>query len=159
MPRWMMVFDVAAGVASIAGLVVTVFAWLRARGAENAARQAADAVRQANAAEDFERLHARAKDLAASVQRGQIDVACMCARDLVSGVGQAKERWIVRAESRKRLDRAAKKLAAVSVALSGRGTTLTPEELGQLVRFVNDVQAALSEETGKVLRALATEAD
>ena len=159
MPRWMTVLDVAAGVASITGLVVTVFAWLRARGAEQAAKQAAEAVRQANAVEDFERLHARAKELAASVQRGHIDAACLCARDLVSGVGQAKERWTVSSDSRRKLDRTAKKLAEVSVALAGRGTTLTPEELDQLVRFVNDVQAALSEEAGKVLRALANEAD
>jgi len=151
-PDWIRELSLAASFASIAGFVFSLLAWLRARGAEQLAREAREAVRRGNAAEDLQSLAAMAKDFLACVENDQIEAACLRARDLVFGINQAKERWrgILLDETGERLFTTSKQVSSVSRNLSMRHAKITPDERDRLLRFCHEVITTLSAETGKI---------
>ena len=92
-----MTFDFVVGIASILGLLVGIFgllfsikAWKNATAAELAAKEAREAVRQGNAAEEIGAPADKAKEMPAYVQQNQLQAACPCGRDLVAGINRAK---------------------------------------------------------------------
>jgi hypothetical protein len=142
--------DVLGGIASIAGLAVSFFAWRRASEAKSAAREARDAILKNNASEDLQSVTAIAKELLAAVEGGHLDVASKCGRDLVAHVNQTKQRWILTAESKERLDEAAVRIARLSLALAKRAGVIDAEERAKLLKFAHDVVVTLAQETGKM---------
>jgi hypothetical protein len=150
---------IIASLASIIGLFFSLQAWrsakraeVGAKRAEDAARQAREEVRRGNAADDLQTLTAMAKDLLTCVENGHIQAACLQARDLVSGVNEAKGRWqgIFPADTRGELNATGKQVSVVARNLSIRGGEITPEERDRLLRFCHGVVTTLATETGKI---------
>jgi hypothetical protein len=153
------VLAIVAALASIFGLVFSWKAWRSARRAEMVAQRAEDAaraareeVRRGNAAEDLQTLTSMAKDFLSCVENGHIEAACLRARDLVSGVNEAKERWqgIFPPDIRQELNATSKQVSIVARNLSIRGGAITPEERDRLLRFCHGVVTTLATETGKI---------
>jgi hypothetical protein len=153
------VLAVVAGLASIVGLFFSLQAWRSARRAEEGAQRAEDAAREAreevrrgNAADDLQTLTSMAKDFLTCVENGHIEAACLRARDLVSGVNEAKERWqgIFAADVRDELNATSKRVSVVARNLSIRGGAITPDERDRLLKFCHGVVTTLATETGKI---------
>jgi len=150
---------IVAALASIFSLAFSWQAWrsahraeLGAQRAEEAARAAREEIQRGNAAEDLQTLTSMAKDFLSCVENGHIEAACLRARDLVSGVNEAKERWqgIFPADMRDELNATSKQVSVVARNLSIRGGAITPEERDRLLRFCHGVVTTLATETGKI---------
>ena len=152
--------EVAVDIAGIAGLFVStaglwfsVKAWRRAAAAEQAARDAREAVRRGNAAEDLGLLASRANELLACVQNEQIEAAALRGRDLVSGIHQARVRWSAyfpSPEVEQRLDEIGRDVEKISKALTIRKGEITPAERDRLLNFCHKALRILSVEAGKM---------
>ncbi len=146
---------VVASVTGIVGFGFTIAAWRQAKGAKEAAKAARNAVRKGSATEDVQQLLASADELIACVQNGQIDIARLKARELISGLGMARQRWqeFFATESQERLESTAREASKVSRALSA-----TPQEIAQrqdvLIQSCHKLAQDLSDEVGRMLRLL-----
>ena len=153
------IFDVAAGLASLAGLVFSVMAWWNAKSAAEAARDARQEVRKGNAGEELRDLNERAKELLRAAQRDQLAEALVTAATLLGPLVQAGHRWkkFFGDEGTNRIKQASKKVEKVSVALSAGPPALTPADREKVIEFCHDVVTILAEESGKMLVLLEQE--
>jgi hypothetical protein len=151
--------EVAVDIAGIAGLFVStaglwfsVKAWRRAAAAEKAAKDAREAVRRGNAAEDLGLLAILARELLACVQNEQVEAAALRGRDLVSGINQARMRWrtyFPAPEVEHRLEEIGKDVERISNTLIRRGE-VTPTERDRLLKFCHKTLRILSGEAGRM---------
>jgi hypothetical protein len=147
--------EVAVDIAGIAGLFVSTAglwfsfkAWRRAMAAEQAAKDAREAVRRGNAAEELEALAALAKELLACVQGEQIEAAVLRGRDLVAGINQARVRWNIPVESG--LEEIERDVESISTALTIRKGQMMPIERENLLNFCHKALRMLSREAGRM---------
>lgn len=152
--NWRVIFEIAAGLASVVGLLFSFLAWRKASGAEIAAREARESVRRSNAGEDLQALSEKAGELLGCAQNDQFEAALLRSRDLVVGIPQARHRWQVffTDESLKQIERAAKEIGRVSNALSAGRAAMTPEVKEKLLKSCHEVAKILAEELGKTRR-------
>jgi hypothetical protein len=151
--------EVAVDIAGIAGLFVStaglwfsVKAWRRAAAAEQAAKDAREAVRRGNAAEEFGLLASLASELLACVQSEQVEAAALRGRDLVSGINQARMRWrtyFLEPEVEQRLGEIGKDVEKISNTLVRKGE-ITPAERDRLLKFCHKAPRILGEEAGRM---------
>ena len=137
---------------STAGLRFSVKAWRRAAAAEKAAKDAREAVRRGNAAEDLGLLASLASELLACVQNEQVEAAVLRGRDLVSGINQARVRWSTyfpTPEVEQRLEEIGKDVERISNTLIRRGE-VTPTERDRLLKFCHKTLRILSGEAGRM---------
>jgi len=149
--EWAAFFGYLADAATVAGLVISVLAWRRASGAEQAAKEARAAIRQANAAESLQALRTKAREFLLSVQRDQRDVAALFCAELLSETTVAIRRWPLPVDSADRLQRSVKYLKLASTVLAG-AVTAEPVDKGRLLEAAHEMLGALSEATGKSLQ-------
>lgn len=153
-------FDFAVGIASILGLLVGIFslvfsikAWKKATGAEKAAKEAHEAVRRGNAADELQLLAGLAKELLACVQNEQALAAAVRGRDLVAGINQARLRWrayFPSPEVEQRLEGIGTEGEKISKALSIRKGEITAPERERLLKFCHNALSILSGEAGRM---------
>ena len=153
-------WEVAVDIASIAGLFVTmaglwysVKAWRGAIAAEKAAKEAREAVRRGNAADELQLLAGLAKELLACVQNEQPQAAAVRGRDLVAGINQARLRWrayFPSPEVEQRLEQIGTEVEKISKALSIRKGQITAAERERLLKFCHNALRILSGEAGRM---------
>jgi hypothetical protein len=151
--------EVAVDIAGIAGLFVStaglwfsVKAWRRAAAAEQAAKDAREAVRRGNAAEELKLLASLASEHLACVQNEQVQAAALRGRDLVSGINQARMRWrtyFPTPEVEQRLEEIGKDVERISNTLIRRGE-VTPTERDRLLKFCHKTFGILGGEAGRM---------
>ena len=149
--EWTAFFGYLADAATVAGLIISILAWRRASGAEQAARDARAAIRQANAAESLQALRTKAREFLLSVQRDQRNVAALFCTELLSETTVATRRWPLPVESADRLQRSVKYLKLASTVLAEAGST-EPADKGRLLEAAHEMLEALFEATGKSLQ-------
>ena len=153
-------FDFIAGIASLSGLLVgilglvfSVKAWKKATAAEQAAKEAREAVRRGNAAEELQLLVGLAKELLSCVQNEQAQAAAVRSRDLVSGINQARMRWrtcFPSADVGQSLEEIGKEVEQISKVLSNRKGDINPTEREKLLNFCHKALRILSGEAGRM---------
>jgi hypothetical protein len=151
--------EVAVDIGGIAGLFVStaglwfsVKAWRRAKAAEQAAKDAREAVRRGNAAEELKLPASLASELLACVQNEQVEAAALRGRDLVSGINQARMRWrtyFPAPEVEQRLEEIGKDVERISNTLTRIGE-VTPTERDRLLKFCHKALRILSGEAGRM---------
>jgi hypothetical protein len=152
--------EVAVDIAGIAGLFVStaglwfsVKAWRRATAAEQAAKDAREAVRRGSAAEDLGLLASLARELLACVQDEQVQAAVLRGRDLVSGINEARVRWRAFFPSPEvdiSLEEIGRDVEKISKALTIRKGEITPAERDRLLNFCHKALRILSGEAGRM---------
>jgi hypothetical protein len=152
--------EVAVDIAGIAGLFVStaglwfsVKAWRRAAAAEQAAKDAREAVRRGNAAEDLALLASLANELLACVQNEQIEAAALRGRDLVSGMNQTRKRWSTyfpSPEVDSRLEEIGRYVEKISKTLTIRKGQIAPTERDRLLDSCHKALRILSGEAGRM---------
>ena len=79
---WNWFLTITGTIASIAGVVFSLMAWIQAKGAKKAAEEATRTVRIRETADEFQRLAADAKALMAAVQAKEMERAIEAANNL-----------------------------------------------------------------------------
>jgi hypothetical protein len=149
-------FNLIAGIASIVGLVISIWTLIVATGAQTAAREAREAVRKGNAAEEFRNLSGLANELLSHVEADQIPTALMRARDLMSAMSMASSRWgrFLPVGSRNNFGEAYAQISVISRSLSANGVPSTPQQKDKLLKICHGVIQAMSNETGTLFSDL-----
>lgn len=159
--QWRLVLDVVASCASIAGLWFSIWAWQRAKGAEEAARQARDAVHRGSAAEEVQRIAIKSKEMLVCVQAAQYTEARSKSADLLVEVSQAMTRWkdFLTEVGADKLERARGKVGTISRALSEIRGDPEPDAREKLLNACQDVAIRLAESTGSIMNNIRKESD
>jgi hypothetical protein len=112
-------FNVTAGVASIFGLVFSVLAFIQARRAHTAARQARDAVTFRVVADELELACVRAEQLVDFLEHSRFDEAALRVAELTSSLSELPNRRgsYLDERHRNKLMNAREQLASVGVAV------------------------------------------
>jgi hypothetical protein len=154
---WNDVLATAGSLASLVGLVISYLAWQRAKGAEEAANRARDAVRSGNAVEELQRLATKSKEMLIHVQAQQYTEARSKGADVLVEVSQAITRWNIylSAEEKENLEKARGKVRTVSRALSEIHHDIGAEVHGKLVDSCHDIATRLAESTGSIISRMA----
>jgi hypothetical protein len=139
-------FDITAGIASLVGLVISVWTLIEARSAKDAARQARRAVLQGSASDDLEDLTRLAADFLRSLYDGSTAEASVRLRDLSMSIPLIRHRWDrdLKTEGRVRLDEAALQLRVISRAVSGSQEVDIPK----LIEGGHQILKAIAETSG-----------
>jgi GTPase len=87
---WNWILAIVGTVASIAGVIFSWMAWVQARKAKDAAREAADAVRTRNFSHDFSRWSKNAQELLQAVRELRFENAQGAATDLLGVLAHNK---------------------------------------------------------------------
>lgn len=87
---WSWLLAIVGTVASLAGVVFSVLAWVQAAKAKEAAREAADAVRTRNFSHDFSRWSRNAQELLQAVRELRFENAQRAATDLLGVLAHNK---------------------------------------------------------------------
>ncbi|HLZ92889.1 MAG TPA: hypothetical protein VKQ28_14340 [Candidatus Acidoferrum sp.] len=155
--------EMAAGIASIGGAILSVFglfysyrAAKRAQAATEAAREAREAVRRSDAGEELRALSEMAKELLRSTQNKQFEAAKLRSTDLLAGVAQARHRWkmFFLDDSPERIDKVTRKLDQISQAVSAPTIAVDVELTEKVLKSCHDVVVLLADESGKLLKQL-----
>jgi hypothetical protein len=149
-------FDLIAGIASIVGLAVSVWTLVVATGARRAAREAREAVRKGNAAEEFKNLSRVADEFLSHVEADQVPGALMRARDLMSAISLASHRWgrFLTVQGRNNFEEAYSQISVISRSLSTNGAPATPQQKDKLLKICHGVVGAMTKETGTLFSEL-----
>ena len=152
--------EVAVDIAGIAGLFVStagllfsVKAWRRAAAAEQAAKDAREAVRRGTAAEDLALLPSLARELLTCVQNQQLEAAALRRLDLLSGIQQASTRWgtyFPSPDVHNRLEDIGREVERISKVLTKREGGITSAERERLLNFCHEALRILSGEAGRM---------
>ncbi len=131
---WAWFLAIIGTVASVAGVVFSWMAWAQAKGAKQAATEAARIAKTRDAVHEFAKLAADAKDLLAAVQDQRVERAIEAVNDLVHHLSVALSRRSEFLTNNVELKEAIKQLSSVSSYLSSRGFPQEPGEVQKLTR-------------------------
>jgi len=149
-------FDLIAGIASIVGLAISVWTLVVATGARKAAKEAREAVRKGNAAEEFKNLSRISDEFLSHIESDQVPGALMRARDLMSAISLASNRWgrFLSVQSRNNIEEAYSQISVISRSLSTNGAPATPQQKDKLLKICHGVVGAMTKETGTLFSEL-----
>ena len=148
----MSTLDIVGAVASIAGLLVAIWTLKVARGARRAAQEAREAVRLSTAAEEFAALNRMASEFLGYVENSQPQAAALSARDLLTGILTAKERWrrFLTNDRVTKLEEASLQVGVISRSLMAKDEPPTATEKQRLLRFSHEVVRVVAEGAGTI---------
>lgn len=151
---WNWILAIVGTVASLAGVVFSVLAWVQAKGAKKAAEEAARSVKSKETAHEFAKLAADAKDLLAAVQDQRADRAVEAVNDLVHLLSVALARRVDFLPVDAELKVAIKQLSAVSEYLASKGFPTEPSEIGKLTRRCQQIHQIVCGVQGSLERTV-----
>jgi hypothetical protein len=143
-------FNIIADIASIAGLAISIWTLIVATGAQKAAKEAREAVRKGNAAEEFRSLSGIADEFLSHVEDDQVPAAILRARDLMSAMSLASRRWgrFLSVEARNNFEEAYGQISVISRSLSANGAPSNPQQKEKMLKICHSVIKAMSNEAG-----------
>jgi hypothetical protein len=143
-------FNLITGIASIVGLGISIWTLIVATGAQKAAKEAREAVRKGNAAEEFRNLSGIANEFLSQIEADQVPAALVRARDLMSAMSLASRRWrrFLTVEGRSNFDEAYGQISVLSRSLLTNGPASTPQQKDKMLKICHGVVRAMSNETG-----------
>ncbi|MGA2481947.1 MAG: hypothetical protein ABSF92_02365 [Candidatus Acidiferrales bacterium] len=149
-------FNLVAGIASVVGVAISIWTLIVATGAQRAAREAREAVRKGNAAEEFQDLSRIADEFLSHIEADQVPAALVRARDLMSAISLASRRWgrFLSVEGRNNFEEAYAQVSIISRSLSANGAPSTPQQKDKMLKICHGVIRAMSNETGTLFSEL-----
>jgi len=149
-------FNLVAGIASVVGVAISIWTLIVATGAQRAAREAREAVRKGNAAEEFQDLSRISDEFLSHIEADQVPAALVRARDLMSAISLASRRWgrFLSVEGRNNFEEAYAQVSIISRSLSANGAPSTPQQKDKMLKICHGVIRAMSNETGTLFSEL-----
>jgi hypothetical protein len=147
---WNWLLTVAGTIASIAGVVFSLMAWVQAKGARKAAEEAVRTVRARETEYEFSRLALDSRELLAAVQAKQKEKAIEAANHLshlLIIAGGHRAAFLPEGFS---TELCVENLRKVSVWLASKGFPETPQEMGKLLKTCHQIHESLCGISGSV---------
>lgn len=150
-----------ADIASIIGLAASGLASFFASSAAKAAREAKREVRIGGAAERLRELNQAASELLDYIQAQRFEAAAVRARDLYSGIGSARQRWIrfLDSDAAAALDDAQARVGKISKALAMADAPPAGAAREKLVNYCLAAIQLLSKESNRILARVEQESE
>ncbi|HXM45167.1 MAG TPA: hypothetical protein VN924_28270 [Bryobacteraceae bacterium] len=147
-------FNFLGSLASLIGLVFSILAFVFAKRASAAAREARDAAMRQSLSEYLNGLARIAAELVAHLRSEMNDMALLRVSDLMDQTSYLIGRWAARLprKSKDNLSRAQEQLLSIHQALDAVGD-LTPEDRARLAHAGQEVSGIFSTEHGVATRA------
>jgi len=149
---WNWALTIAGTVASFAGVVFSWLAWVQAGKARDAAREATDAVRKRNTAQDLLRLAGDAKEFLAAIQQGRIDNAISGANGLVHALAIVRSRSVVGTPDARAFKSCENEIMTVTVGLHAYGIPEDQSALVDLLGRCHEIHRTVCELAGRLER-------
>jgi hypothetical protein len=140
---WNWLLAISGTVASIAGVVFSLMAWVQAKGAKKAAEDASRTVRIRETADEFLRLAADAKDLMAAVQARERDKAIVAANNLAHLLLIAGHHRASTLPEGFSCELCVENLRKVSTLLASEGFPVVPQKMAKLLRRCHQIHVSL----------------
>jgi hypothetical protein len=140
---WNWFLAIAGTIASFAGVVFSLMAWVQAKGAKKAAEEAARTVRIRETADEFLRLAADAKDLMAAVQAKEKDKAIVAANNLAHLLLIAGHHRASTLPEGFSCDLCVENLRKVSTLLASEGFPEVPQKMAKLLQRCHQIHESL----------------
>jgi len=147
---WGWLLTIAGTIASIAGVVFSLMAWVQAKGARKAAEEAVRMVRMRETADEFLRLAADANNLVASVQVRNTERAIEAANNLVHLLMIASSHRASYLPEGFSLDLSVENLRKVSTMLASEGFPEAPQKMAKLLHRCHQIHESLCGISGSV---------
>jgi hypothetical protein len=145
-------FNIIGGVASLFGLVISVWTLIVAQSARKAALEAKEAVYEGSAAEELHLLTRLANDFLNSVQNDRTAEGLVRSRDLIAGIALSKQRWsrFLDKGSRTKLEKASLQIRIAARVLATKGAPDNDKEKERLIEIADEIVNLLGTEAGKL---------
>lgn len=150
--NWNWALAIVGTIGSVVGVVFSCMAWVQAKGARQAAEEAANTVRVRETADEFLRLAADAKDLIAAVQARDREEAIKAANNLVHLLMIAGQHRASYLPDNFPAELCVENLRKVSTSLASEGFPESPQKIGKLLRSCHQIHEALCGISGSVQR-------
>jgi len=154
---WTWLLAISGTVASIAGVVFSVLAWVQAGKAKDAAREAADAVRTRNLSHNFSRWSLNAQELLQAVRELRFENAQRAATDLLGVLAHNRglQAGLKRDDSGARVDEVIRLLTLVNTYLTERGVFVgkqakIAEHCQVIFRRLNEISGSFDAEVERL---------
>ena len=142
-------------IASVAGLVFSILAFVFSKRASNAAQEARNAVLLRSLSEEMNGARGLAGEIVTYVSMGRGDFALLRANDLVNQTGYLLARWDnkLSEESKNKILSAGEQLRRIQEVLTkGAVSNLRTKAKAELSQACQQVNATLSEEYGRAVK-------
>jgi hypothetical protein len=140
---WNWLLTIAGTIASVAGVVFSWMAWVQAKGAKQAAQEAAKSVRRRETADEFLRLAADANGLVASVQARDTNRAIEAANNLAHLLMIASSHRATYLPEGFSSDLCVENLRKVSTMLASEGFPEAPQKMAKLLHRCHQIHESL----------------
>jgi len=154
-------FNFLGNSASLIGLVFSILAFVFAKSASAAAREARDAVMRQSLSEDMSSAARIAGEVVMYLRTERSEMALLRIGDLMRQASYLVARWEARLpkKSKDNLARAREQLRPMEAVLTKRGAGLDPQEKAQLSLDAQRVSEIFNEEYGVAVKAAETRDD
>jgi hypothetical protein len=139
-------------VASVAGVVFSWLAWVQAAKAKVAAREAANAVRRRNLADEVLKLAGDAKEFLSAVQHGQRDSAISAANGLLHSLSIVRSRGVADSLDMDTLKMCLGQIVSVAICLTVDGVPVDPTKREDLLGLCHEIHRLVCDLAGRFER-------
>lgn len=154
-------FNAIAGVASMLGLVLTIWTLRAAKSAAKAAREAKAEVHKNSAAEEFRHLQYLGNEFLSFLEADRVDAALVRSRDLTSAMRSASRRWktLISTNDGRRYEESALQVSVIAQTIASRGAPNNPKEKQRLLAICHEVLSTMSAVSGSVTARIETQGE
>jgi hypothetical protein len=147
---WSWLLAIVGSVASIAGLVFSLMAWVQAAKAKDAAREAVEAVQRRSTAQEFLRLAGDAKELLSTVQQNRTENAISAANALIHALSLVRSRGIAGFPDADTLKVCVREITAVAIRLTVEGIPPDQSKLEELIVLCHGIHRTVCDLAGRM---------
>jgi len=149
---WNWLLTISGTVASIAGVVFSCMAWVQAAKAKDAAKEAAEAVRKRNTAQEFMRLAGNAKEFLSAVQQSRTENAISAANSLLHALSIIRTQGIANPSDANKLKICLSEITSVAIRLKVDGTPADPSRVEELLILCHGIHRTVCDLAGRMER-------
>jgi len=149
---WSWLLAIVGTLASVAGVVFSCMAWVQAAKAKNAAREATDAVRKRNTAQEFMRLAGEAKEFLLAVQQSRAENAISEANSLVHSLSIIRTRSTAASSEADMLKACESEIIRIIVGLNADGVPVDQSKFSDLLERCHAIHRTICELAGRMER-------
>jgi|SRR5208337_4445739 hypothetical protein len=149
---WNWLLTISGTVASVAGVVFSCMAWVQAAKAKDAAREAVQAVRKRNTAQEFLRLAGDAKEFLSAVQQSRTENATSAANNLVHALSIIRTRSVTRTSDVNMLKTCEGEIIRVIVGLNADGVPTDQSSFSDVLDRCHAIHRTVCELAGRMER-------
>lgn len=147
---WNWALAIVGTLASLAGVVFSLLAWVQAAKAKDAAREATVAVKRRNLAQEILKLAGDAKEFLSAVQQGRAGNAISAANGLLHALSIIRTRGVADSSDADKLKVCVDEITSVAIRLNVDGIPVDPLRLEEMLEFCHEIHRTVCDLAGRM---------